>query len=58
MEITSFIRAHRVRALLEARAIVHLVDTLNALIAEAESAAPGDAIAEHSARSWPRPPGP
>ena len=54
MEITSFIRAHQMRALLEARAIVELVDTLDILIAEAESAGVGDAIAEHSAQSWRR----
>lgn len=54
METTTFIRGMEVRALLEATAIVRLVDTLDALIAEAERNAEHDAIAEHCAASWRR----
>lgn len=54
MEVATFVRAHDCRALLEATAIVRLVDTLDALIAQAEKTAADDAIAEHCAVSWRR----
>jgi hypothetical protein len=55
MEVESFVRAHEVRALLEATAIVRLFDAFDALIAEAEAdAAAGDAIAAHCADSFRR----
>lgn len=54
METTTFVRALDVRALLEATAIVRLVDALDGMIAAAEAAAKTDAIAEHCAISWRR----
>jgi len=51
---TTFLRAHELRALLEASAIARLVETLDGLIAEADSRASGDALAEHCALSWRR----
>lgn len=54
METMSFVRAHEVRALLEATAIVRLVDALDQLVAEADRNAHTDAIAEHCAASWRR----
>jgi hypothetical protein len=55
MEVDTFVRAHEVRALLEATAIARLVDTFDILIAEAEAeAATGDAIASHCVDSFRR----
>ena len=54
METMTFVRAQEVRALLEATAIVRLVDAIDAIIAEAERNAAHDAIAEHCAASWRR----
>ena len=54
METTTFMRGLEIRALLEATAIVRLVETLDAIIADAERRAPHDAIAEHCAASWRR----
>jgi hypothetical protein len=54
MEVASFVRTHDVRALLEATAIVRLVDAFDALIVQAEKTAASDAIAEHCAASWRR----
>ncbi len=54
METTTFVRTLEVRALLEATAIVRLVDALDALIEDAERRAPADALAEHCAISWRR----
>jgi hypothetical protein len=54
METTTFLRGTEVRALLEATAIVRLVDALDQLIAGAEKLAATDAIAEHCAESWRR----
>ncbi|HZO94546.1 MAG TPA: hypothetical protein VFB22_12395 [Candidatus Baltobacteraceae bacterium] len=52
--LTEFVRAHEVRALLEATAIARLVDALDELIADADRLAAGDAIAEQCAVSWRR----
>ena len=52
METTTFVRALEVRALLEATAIVRLVEILDAAITDAQSRAATDAIAEHCAASW------
>lgn len=55
MEVDTFVRAHEVRALLEATAIVRLFDAFDVLIAEADAeAATGDAIAAHCADSFRR----
>jgi hypothetical protein len=54
METTTFVRALDVRALLEATAIVRLVETLDTIIADADLRAGTDAIAEHCATSWRR----
>jgi hypothetical protein len=54
METTTFLRATEVRALLEATAIVRLVDAIDQLIADADRRAATDAIAEHCAESWRR----
>lgn len=54
METTTFMRAMELRALLEATAILRLVDTLDVMIADAEKRAKNDAIAEHCAASWRR----
>ena len=54
METTTFLRAAEVRALLEATAIVRLVDAIDQLIADADRRAATDAIAEHCAESWRR----
>ncbi|HEX3549004.1 MAG TPA: hypothetical protein VHT53_01430 [Candidatus Elarobacter sp.] len=54
METMTFVRTMEVRALLEATAIMRLVDALDALIADAESRSANDAIAEHAATSWRR----
>jgi hypothetical protein len=52
METMTFVRSLEARALLEATAIVRLVDALDALIDDAEERAQNDAIAEHCAASW------
>lgn len=54
METTTFVRSMQLRALLEANAIARLVDTLDALIADADARAADDIIAEHCATSWRR----
>jgi hypothetical protein len=54
METTTFIRGLELRALLEATAIARLVDALDAIIADAETRAHHDAIAEHCLASWRR----
>jgi hypothetical protein len=54
METTTFVRGLELRALLEATAIARLVDALDAIIAQAEPRAAGDAIAEHCVASWRR----
>jgi hypothetical protein len=54
METTTFIRGLEMRALLEATAIVRLVETIEESIAKADALAPTDAIAEHCAASWRR----
>jgi len=54
METMTFVRTMEVRALLEATAIVRLVDALDALIADADRRAATDALAEHCAASWRR----
>jgi hypothetical protein len=54
METTTFLRGLELRALLEATAIVRLVDALDAIIADAEKHAHCDAIAAHCVASWRR----
>ncbi len=54
METTTFVRTMELRALLEATAIVRLVDALDALIDDADRRAGKDALAEHCAVSWRR----
>ena len=54
METKTFIRGLELRALLEATAIVRLIDALDAIIADAEKLAEHDAIAEHCVVSWRR----
>ena len=54
METTTFVRTMELRALLEATAIVRLVDAIDAMIADADARASHDAIAEHCAASWRR----
>ncbi|HEY0614725.1 MAG TPA: hypothetical protein VGC96_08790 [Candidatus Elarobacter sp.] len=54
METTTFLRGMELRALLEATAIVRLVDTFDQIIAEAEQKAATDVLAEHCAASWRR----
>lgn len=52
MDVATFLRGAELRALLEATAIVRLVDTIDAMIADAESRADVDALAAHCAESW------
>jgi hypothetical protein len=54
METTAFMRALELRALLEATAILRLVESLDTIIEDAEARAADDAIAEHCAASWRR----
>jgi hypothetical protein len=54
METTAFMRGLELRALLEATAILRLVESLDTIIADAEARAEDDAIAEHCAASWRR----
>lgn len=54
METTTFVRTMELRALLEATAIARLVDTMDALIADADARSANDALAEHCAQSWRR----
>jgi len=54
MDTMTFVRGLELRALLEATAIARLVDALDAVIAEAETRAAKDAIAEHCVASWRR----
>lgn len=52
MDVETFLRGAELRALLEATAIVRLVDVIDAMIADAESRADVDAIAAHCAQTW------
>jgi hypothetical protein len=55
VEVESFVRAQELRALLEAGAIVQILDALEPLIAQSDAdAANGDAIAEEHAASLRR----
>ncbi len=54
IEAETFVRALEVRGLMEATAIVRLIDTIELLIAEARESSATDAIAEHCVLSWQR----
>ena len=53
MTVSSLMRAHDVRALLELTALVQLTEALDDLIVRNEMR-PGDAVAEHCAESFRR----
>ena len=54
MDVSLFVRAQRLRALLEANAIARLIAALDVMIEDADREASDDAVSEHCAESWRR----